>query len=816
MKVKEEQAAECTSRSHLTSLCVLLTYYYQSQKKMMMGITLNVCLKFIMCSGVWRPLLFLLGVEALLTAGVHANDDWSWGEDSPQVSLTSTVSTSPSPSDADVDQESLVESDIPNKDDVEPQEVEGRNARFLGLGERICALGIGALCKKKYPSAVESHYQAPSTSTYASLPYDVDHSQHNTFLPPVQGSHIGFKPFFIPPKPFVDPSNLNPSHDIIQPHNHPKQPRPTYAAPKPTYGVPTPTYAAPKPTYGVPTPTYAAPKPTYGAPTPTYAAPKPTYGVPTPTYAAPKPTYGAPTPTYAAPKPTYGVPTPTYTDGQVTPTSVVQHLHTHTHIYQGVGDADVSPAGTQVAVSGISVVPPVTIQETTDVHGPSPHLPVHGPSPHLPVQRPSPHLPVHGPSPHLPGNIVEVETPPYFEDCQCVLASACAVYDIIPRNGQVDISALIDARSRGSDILSNATDVEDEVTTTVAPDDEVTSQNSTNLEDAAAVTDTDDDSRVRRDTLGAAHLHHPATHSDTFPQQQQLGGYTPGVSDCGANYVCCRTPVSPQPRQQLSCGRRHSSGVLGRVKTPQYVKGNTEFGEYPWHVAILKPNDDYVCGGALIDDQHVLTAAHCVDGLTHQPLKVRLGDWDVYGPTEFYNHLEFEAELVVVHPEYYGGNLRNDIAVIKMNRYVDLQSNPHISPVCLPDSYSSFVGQRCHSTGWGKDAFGSEGEYQTILQEVEVPVVDHYQCQQALRSTRLGPSFNLPQGMLCAGGEEGRDTCQGDGGGPLVCSGPEGRFQLAGLVSWGVGCGQPGVPGVYVDVAYYLEWLHQVGVTIAH
>lgn len=80
--------------------------------------------------------------------------------------------------------------------------------------------------------------------------------------------------------------------------------------------------------------------------------------------------------------------------------------------------------------------------------------------------------------------------------------------------------------------------------------------------------------------------------------------------------------------------------------------------------------------------------------------------------------------------------------------------------MCLPDAYNSYVGQRCHSTGWGKDAFGNGGKYQTILKEVELPIVSHRQCERALQRTRLGPNFSLHIGNLCAGGEGGKDACK--------------------------------------------------------
>jgi secreted trypsin-like serine protease len=95
-----------------------------------------------------------------------------------------------------------------------------------------------------------------------------------------------------------------------------------------------------------------------------------------------------------------------------------------------------------------------------------------------------------------------------------------------------------------------------------------------------------------------------------------------------------------------------------------------------------------------------------------------------------------------------------------------------------------------------------------VLKEVEVPVISHRQCEAMLRQTRLGPDFALHPGFLCAGGEEGKDACTGDGGGPLVCD-VNGVWQLAGVVSWGVGCGERDVPGVYAKVSQYDDWIQR-------
>ncbi|XP_021918811.1 uncharacterized protein LOC110829422 [Zootermopsis nevadensis] len=285
---------------------------------------------------------------------------------------------------------------------------------------------------------------------------------------------------------------------------------------------------------------------------------------------------------------------------------------------------------------------------------------------------------------------------------------------------------------------------------------------------------------------------------------------------CGPQYVCCRRPLQPNrppyPQGKAQCGRRHAQGVNGRIKNPVYVDGDSEFGEYPWQAAILKKDVQesvYVCGGTLIDNLHVVTAAHCVKTYNGQDLRVRLGEWDVNHDVEFYPYEERDVSAVHIHPEFYAGTLYNDIAILRLVQPIDTLRSPHIAPACLPDPHTDYAGSRCWTTGWGKDAFGDYGKYQNILKEVDVPVVSYQQCQLQLQQTRLGYDYKLHPGMICAGGEEGKDACKGDGGGPMVCE-RGGTWQLVGVVSWGIGCGQYGVPGVYVKVAHYLDWIRHI------
>ncbi|CAL4069651.1 unnamed protein product, partial [Meganyctiphanes norvegica] len=495
--------------------------------------------------------------------------------------------------------------------------------------------------------------------------------------------------------------------------------------------------------------------PVYAAPKPAYAAPKPIYTASKPVYTAPKPIYTTSGGNYVN-KPIHKHPSQPIHHVQAQP--VVQHLHSHTHIYEGH-----NPNGAHINRAADTLT---LVSKTPGVYQqPKVHDVV--------VQSGSQNRPHIQPAVLVGQKSFRV----YQEDCQCVLHNFCQASNVVARSSR-DISHLLDARNDNTDIFSTANNTE-------------------------TLTE-----RVRRDI----HESNNATNLDV--QGRQLKGFTPGLRGCGAGYVCCRRPIYTPQRSGSTCGKSSSSGLLGRVKTPHYEQGDTEFGQYPWQAAILKrggSQNTFECGAALIDDRHVMTASHCVEGLNAYEINIRLGEWDVAQENEFYKHVDIQALSIYMHKDYNKGNLQNDIAIVRLSNSVDFINNPHISPICLPANHV-FVHrhQECHVTGWGKDTFSSAGRFQAVLKEVAVPLVDHYQCQNALRTTRLGRSFNLEQGMLCAGGEEGRDACTGDGGSPLVCRGGDGTFQLVGLVSWGIGCGEPGIPGVYVKVDQYLGWIKAV------
>ncbi|CAH1275854.1 unnamed protein product [Diabrotica balteata] len=396
-------------------------------------------------------------------------------------------------------------------------------------------------------------------------------------------------------------------------------------------------------------------------------------------------------------------------------------------------------------------------------------------------------------------------------DCICVPYDQCPSHDVIGRKD--DLYLPLDPRNLKSDIEA-ISDEERVITDGNGTMTVVIVNKDTGLSGANVTEVTEESKRIsKRDT---SEVDAKVNEKDGKPEARQFYGGNNLVGrpqTCGPRHVCCKRPLRPQvPHPNRQCGTRHSQGINGRIKNPVYIDGDSEFGEYPWQVAILKKDSKesvYVCGGTLIDPLHILTAAHCVKTYTGFDLRARLGEWDVNHDVEFYPYIERDVVSVHVHPEFYAGTLYNDIAILRMDKPVDWSKSPHISPACLPHPQDDYTGVRCWTTGWGKDAFGDFGKYQNILKEVDVPIVDSGICQRQLQQTRLGYDFKLHPGFICAGGEEGKDACKGDGGGPMVCE-RGGTWQVVGLVSWGIGCGQTGVPGVYVKVGYYLDWIRQI------
>nr|AAI41305.1 Protease, serine, 3 [Mus musculus] len=204
----------------------------------------------------------------------------------------------------------------------------------------------------------------------------------------------------------------------------------------------------------------------------------------------------------------------------------------------------------------------------------------------------------------------------------------------------------------------------------------------------------------------------------------------------------------------------------------------------PYQVSL---NSGYhFCGGSLINDQWVVSAAHCYK----TRIQVRLGEHNINvleGNEQFVN-----AAKIIKHPNFNRKTLNNDIMLIKLSSPVTL--NARVATVTLPSSCAP-AGTQCLISGWGNTlSFGvSEPD---LLQCLDAPLLPQADCEASYPGKITG-------NMVCAGFlEGGKDSCQGDSGGPVVCNG-----ELQGIVSWGYGCALPDNPGVYTKVCNYVDWI---------
>jgi len=225
-------------------------------------------------------------------------------------------------------------------------------------------------------------------------------------------------------------------------------------------------------------------------------------------------------------------------------------------------------------------------------------------------------------------------------------------------------------------------------------------------------------------------------------------------------------------------------------------------------VALLDATDkSYVAGGALIALHVVISVRQKIDDMNPEQLLVRAGEWDFKTETEHYRHVDAEVKQIVRHPDFDMDSGANNVALLFLKR--SLKASIHINPICLPEGPKNFDLSRCIFTAWGKKSF-EDFTHMNIMKKIELPVVQSSTCQHAI-SQYLGGEFVLHNSLMCAGGEKDKDSCMGDGGSPLACprqDDPE-RYELAGLVNFGVQCGIPGVPGVYVNVANLRQWINR-------
>ncbi|CAK6443454.1 unnamed protein product [Pipistrellus nathusii] len=257
-----------------------------------------------------------------------------------------------------------------------------------------------------------------------------------------------------------------------------------------------------------------------------------------------------------------------------------------------------------------------------------------------------------------------------------------------------------------------------------------------------------------------------------------------------------------QEDAQGSCG----TAPLVSVLTGSRIVGGTDaqVGAWPWIVSLQIRSGKYmvhICGGSLVRNSWVLTAAHCTRD-TRDPVMWRavLGSNNINGrrpPTKI-----IKVKAIIIHPNFSLETYVNDIALFRLKKAV--KYNNYIQPICLPFDVFQRLDEKteCFIGGWGRTSEG--GNATRMLQEAQVRYISPKIC-----NSDKGYGNIIPITSFCAGDEDGIfDTCRGDSGGPLMCYIPEHKqFFVMGITSYGYGCGRKHFPGVYCAPFFYKTWL---------
>lgn len=266
---------------------------------------------------------------------------------------------------------------------------------------------------------------------------------------------------------------------------------------------------------------------------------------------------------------------------------------------------------------------------------------------------------------------------------------------------------------------------------------------------------------------------------------------------------------------------------IGKTDRGRMVGGRQASDPWPW-MAALYIESELQCGGSIIHEHYILTAAHCMynqdEFATVRNVKevvVTLGITDVKNET---NKEEFEVEKIIIHPQYKIGSIFDyDIALLKLERPIEF--NALVRPICLPPEELApnttlyKADELTVATGWGHTGVLQARENAQItiadnLKEVILPIQTTERCNQSAidhKDQRIKKNI-FTERMFCVGdGNGGNDTCKGDSGGPLMQSqqNEDGYvyWTQVGIVSWGVGCGLPDTYGYYTHVQKLMQWL---------
>jgi len=241
-------------------------------------------------------------------------------------------------------------------------------------------------------------------------------------------------------------------------------------------------------------------------------------------------------------------------------------------------------------------------------------------------------------------------------------------------------------------------------------------------------------------------------------------------------------------------------GIEGPPAGDRIVGGiEAEENQWPWQVALFI-DDAWFCGGSLISENYVLTAAHCVDGASY--FDVMAGAHNVRDASEPHR-VEVTSFNGWTHPQWNTQDLSNDLALIELPS--PMEFNDYISPSCMPMAGDTAVeGDLVTVTGWGKPSDSAGGISPVLRMVSDLPVITNSDCNDVYGI--------VGSGVVCIDTTGGKGSCNGDSGGPLVTKAGMTKagqaWNQVGIVSFGSSSGcETGLPAGFTRVEYYLDWI---------
>merc|ERR1712020_573372 len=262
------------------------------------------------------------------------------------------------------------------------------------------------------------------------------------------------------------------------------------------------------------------------------------------------------------------------------------------------------------------------------------------------------------------------------------------------------------------------------------------------------------------------------------------------------NRVAAEMRASASPSNKKDLGQpKAACGIEGPAIKEGRIVGGVEATEHawPWQVALFI-DDAWFCGGSIISENYVLTAAHCADGASY--FDIMAGAHNVRAASEP-NRVEVTSFNGWTHPQWDDSTLANDIALIELPS--PMSFNDYIKPSCLPTAGDTADPKETVTCkGWGKPS-DSAGGISPVLRCVDdIPVMSNAECNAVYGI--------VGDGIVCIDTTGGRGTCNGDSGGPLDMMGDMKaagqQWKQVGVTSFGASAGW--VDGCVVDVALWL------------